>query len=228
ILAMHPEWDTRARRLKLPAMTRDSTSLGERIDHIMPPSWRGDTGVEHVSLLGCWNRGRRMIEDEWPSLKTYFQALSSAHGITILSPLGELLVTKPLDPDDTEGDLDEPAPRGSEALPTELEDAAAEESLINSATSSFSSVIAVHNSDQPMKKVKVLSLMQKPRYTAGSTDRLKRVADITRYTTQTAEVMGPTDDDSPYILVTEPAATLVRCEGKLFVAVGDVTGIHID
>ncbi|KAJ7055250.1 hypothetical protein C8F01DRAFT_1234702 [Mycena amicta] len=234
ILALHPEWDSRTRRLKLPAMTRDSTDLHQRIDHIMPPSWRGDVSNASVNLLSCWNRGRRMIETECPSIKSHFDALSKAGDITILSPFGELLVKKPLDADDTEEEGDDGLPSGSSissgntSIPIEFEDAMAEEVAALSTTAPFPSTIMVSNSDQPLRKAKALSLMQKLRYKAASTDRLKRVAEQHRYSLQHDDEAVALDADAPYLLVGEPAATLVRCEDKLFLAIGDVVNVRVD
>lgn len=47
-------------------MTRDCTELSEHIDHIKPTSVRGDMRVQEVTLLTCWVRGRRLIEEEYP------------------------------------------------------------------------------------------------------------------------------------------------------------------
>jgi hypothetical protein len=70
--------------------------------------------------------------------------------------------------------------------------------------------------------------MQKFGYKAGSTDRLKRVADGARYSSNSVDHAGIIDEDEPYILLSEPIATLVRCDDKLFVAIGEVTDIRLD
>ncbi|KAJ6552503.1 hypothetical protein B0H10DRAFT_2242107 [Mycena sp. CBHHK59/15] len=49
----------------------------------------------------------------------------------------------------------------------------------------FTKFITVH--DKPLRKTRVLSLMQKYGYKAGSTDRLKRVADVQRYSAKLQE-----------------------------------------
>ncbi|KAJ6543369.1 hypothetical protein DFH09DRAFT_1249372 [Mycena vulgaris] len=61
ILAKYPHWDRAPRRLRLPTMTRDSKQLSEHVDHIKPASVRGDLRVQHVTLVTCWRRGRRMV-----------------------------------------------------------------------------------------------------------------------------------------------------------------------
>ena len=64
ILAKYPHWDQAPRRLKLPALTRESKEIPDSADHIKPSSWKGNVKVRDVSLQTSWNRGRRLIEDE--------------------------------------------------------------------------------------------------------------------------------------------------------------------
>ncbi|KAJ7834825.1 hypothetical protein B0H13DRAFT_2240173 [Mycena leptocephala] len=228
ILAMYPQWDRAPRHLKLLALSRDSTSLPDRTDHIKPPSWRADTSLANVTLLTSWNRGRRMLETEFPSHANHFRSLDTAYNIDILSPLGELLVHKDLDSDDNE-DEDEDEDEielASNPLATDLEDAAADEDILAPEAPTFTNFITVNN--QELRKTRALSQMQKFGYKAGSTDRLKRVADGARYSLNSVDPAGIIDDDEPYILLSEPIATLVRCDDKLFVAIGEVADIRLD
>lgn len=48
ILALYPHWDTPPRRLKLPALTRDSPVIHDHVDHLKPASWKGDIRVSSV------------------------------------------------------------------------------------------------------------------------------------------------------------------------------------
>ncbi|KAJ6623674.1 hypothetical protein B0H10DRAFT_2162388 [Mycena sp. CBHHK59/15] len=106
IFARYPHWDRPPRRLQLPVLAKDGSIL-DCVDHLKLHSWRGDNLVANVTLLMCWNRGRRLIEEEWPSLSKYIRALDNAYDITILSPLGEFILKKDLDPDDNEDDNEE-------------------------------------------------------------------------------------------------------------------------
>ncbi|KAJ6591766.1 hypothetical protein DFH09DRAFT_1073628 [Mycena vulgaris] len=219
IFAMYPHWDRPPpRRLQLPQIARDSSALPDRADHIKPHSWRGDTCLANVTLLTCWNRGRRMLEQEHPTLIKYLSALDQAYNVSILSPLGELIINKDLDPDDNEEDDAEEvnsAPVASSVSPA-LEDAAVDEDVLN---------------DEPPTFSKFITADGKPKfgYTPGSTDRLKRVTDVQRYSAKSdGEHSTIIDSESPYILVSEPIATLVRCEEKLFLCIGEVTDIRLD
>ncbi|KAJ7255087.1 hypothetical protein B0H12DRAFT_1233167 [Mycena haematopus] len=236
IFAMYPHWDRPPRRLHLPAMAReDSTALPDRTDHIKPPSWRGDTSLVNLTPLTCWNRGRRLIEQEHPSLVKYLHALDKSYNVTILAPLGELIINKSLDVDDNEDEDEDDTvdteeltePTTKSAVSPDLEDAAIDEDiLIDNIQPTFTKFITVQ--DQLLRKTRALSLMQKVGYQAASTDRLKRVADVQRHSKKSDEPSLIIDTDSPYILVSEPIVTLVRCEDKIFVCIGEVTDIWLD
>ncbi|KAJ7706534.1 hypothetical protein B0H16DRAFT_1439225 [Mycena metata] len=228
ILAMYPHWDRPPRRLHLPTLARDSSELPDRVDHIKPPSWRGDTAVSNVTPLTSWNLGRRMIELEWPHLANHFRALDKSYNVNILSPLGELLVHKELDPDDNEDDEeDEETTVAKSSVSPDLEDAAIDEEILVDTAPVFTNFITVK--DKPLRKTRALALMQKFGYNAASTDRLKRVADGQRYSGKQAESPSTIiESDTAYILVSEPIATLIRCEEKLFVCIGEVTNIRLN
>ncbi|KAJ6541961.1 hypothetical protein B0H10DRAFT_2244898 [Mycena sp. CBHHK59/15] len=227
IFAQYPHWDHPPRRLHLPALARDSTALPNSVDHIKPGLWRGDTSVASVSPQTCWIRGRRLIEQELPALAKYFRALDTAYNVNILSPLGELIVHKDLDVDDNEDDDEQAAAAPKSSVSPDLEDAAVDKDILDdSQAPTFSKFITVGN--KPLRKTRALSLMQKYGYQAGSTDRLKRVADVQQYSAKSDEPSTLIESDSPYLLVSEPIATLVRCEEKLFVCIGEVTDMRLD
>ncbi|KAJ7744401.1 hypothetical protein B0H16DRAFT_1322187 [Mycena metata] len=227
ILAMYPHWDRPPRRLHLPTLARDSSELPDRVDHIKPPSWHADTALANVTPLMSWNFGLRMIEQEWPHLAKHFRALDNSYNITILSPLGELLVHKELDPDDNEDEDEEVTVHASSSVSPDLEDVAIDEDILVDTAPVFTNFITVK--DKPLRKTRALALMQKFGYNAASTDRLKRVADGQRYSGKRDELASTIiESDTSYILVSELIATLVRCEEKLFVCIGEVTNIRLD
>ncbi|KAJ7648621.1 hypothetical protein DFH06DRAFT_997187 [Mycena polygramma] len=187
ILAKYPHWDRAPRRLNLPAMTRDSRQLSDKTDHIQPPSWRGDVSLQNVTPLTCWRRGRRIIEEDFPLLAPAFKSLDADKNVDILSPRGTLLVRVDLDPDDNE-DEDEPTiptptiPTPTPTLSTDLEDALVDE---GASLDQLSSTTAVNHfitvDKKPLRKTRVLSLIQKHSHSASSTDRLRRVAAVARF-----------------------------------------------
>ncbi|KAF9455979.1 hypothetical protein BDZ94DRAFT_1302808 [Collybia nuda] len=110
ILAKYPQWDRSPRRLNVPAITRDSKELPDKADHIKPASWRGDVSVGCVTLLTCWRRGRRLVEDECPFARNVLRTIDTVPGADILSPNGVLIINVPLDNDDHKNDNTDVAP----------------------------------------------------------------------------------------------------------------------
>ena len=71
--------------------------------------------------------------------------------------------------------------------------------------------------------------------TPGSTNRLGRVAGLTRFTVKIPSTMDSSSTSSsrltsagPSLFINDPAATLIRCEGNIFLAVVQVTEICVD
>ncbi|KAF8997362.1 hypothetical protein BDZ89DRAFT_1122423 [Hymenopellis radicata] len=104
ILVQHPEWDSRPRRLKLPAITRDGAEISDgKVDHINPASWRGDVSLARVSPQASWRSGPRLVEEELPELIPYLRELElDPRAIDMFSPLGKVLYKEPLAADDNE------------------------------------------------------------------------------------------------------------------------------
>jgi hypothetical protein len=50
ILAKYPQWDRSPRRLKLPAMSRESKEILDSADHIKPGFWQGNVKLKNVPL----------------------------------------------------------------------------------------------------------------------------------------------------------------------------------
>jgi hypothetical protein len=242
ILAKYPHWDRGPRRLKLPAITRDSTELPDEADHIKPASWRGEVDVKHATLLTCWKRGRRLVEADCPFVVNLLASWDSKPEVDILSPFGTLLLDVPLDDDDNEDNEDETQNDSSLALQsthrpqisisTELEDAIAEEQPESNKPSSFDRSAMFQGKRLP--KARILALRSKYKDSPSSTDRLKRVAEVERYAATSGEATRGNiiEYDSafggPCLLISEPIATLVRCEKKVFLGIGEVNDIKID
>lgn len=97
-----------------PSQTADSE------DHIRPGSWRGNVSVKDVSLQTSWNRGRRIIEQEFEDLKHLLHELDNSEGIDILSPFGTLLFDVPLADDDIDKNLKAPSSTGTSRMKLKL------------------------------------------------------------------------------------------------------------
>ncbi|PBK59574.1 hypothetical protein ARMSODRAFT_777510 [Armillaria solidipes] len=243
ILAKHPEWDRTPRRLRLPAITRDEVEVSDsKVDHINPASWRGDVRLSMVSLITCWEVGRSMVETEIPELKDKLRMLrqtSELETIDILRPFGELLIGQKLSADDDEDDEDDTEPlvsRVNDSLPSSedsglcaFEDAAAEEiSEITPSTSrTFDKKITMDN--KMINKSRALAIFSRYRKHASSTDRLKRVQQVSRYTSgQGTDIIDHSHAfGGPCLMINEPIGTLLYCERQLFLCLGTVTDIRL-
>lgn len=239
ILALHPEWDKAPRRLHLPLITRDMESIPDAADHANPGLWRGEVKPALVSLVTCWKQGRRVIEHKYRWTSEVLQRTEAIPGATILAPQGTLLVRLPLAPDDNEDDGEGPEPSSEAPEPSvedttdglrELEDAAAEVDLdLGSSTAlprqPFPKFVQING--VMTSKARALSQRFKYKKTSTSTDRLRRVASESKYKLSADDNDGLVDDEGPQLTVNDPISTLLECEGKLFLCIGEVKGIFV-
>lgn len=247
ILAEHPEWDRSPRRLKLPALS-NSGEVDSKIDHINPKSWRGNVSVREITLLTAWRRGRLLVEgaDEMKTSQHHEYCMTilaqideafsrSPSCIDILQPFGSLIAhpEHTLDPSDNEFDDDSNASTSegsSSALPCTFEDALAEEDMnvgrVEHATSkTFDRFVT--DKGQKVNKARMIGMRTKYQNHASSTDRLKRVQSVGRYNSQALDGISNSvmNTEAPGLMLHEPIATILRCEGKLFLALGEVISI---
>lgn len=252
ILAKYPQWDRAPRRLKLPTLSRDSNEIPKGADHIKPASWRGDVKVKDVSLQTSWTRGRRLVEEECEILTNILRELAENPDVDILAPFGTLLFDVPLADDDIDESLEylTPSVRGANTNATlnlGLDDSDAEVRVeVEDALGELSTDL---DSDVPQRRVvesqilingklkskaRVLADFAKYGKHTGSTDRLRRVQDIGRHiqnksvSTNVQEFLPPPKDDSEVLLVSDPIATILSSEKKLWLCIGEVNSIKFD
>ncbi|KAI0258117.1 hypothetical protein BC834DRAFT_836446, partial [Gloeopeniophorella convolvens] len=252
ILAKHPEWDRAPRRLHLPTLTRDAQAV-HGADHISPRAWRGSVVPQDVTLATCWKRGRRFIEDKFPFTTEQLRTIDETPGASILAPFGTLMV-KPLltgESSDTsvlalmDDNIEEPevpvtladstveSDLMGEGLRT-LEDAASQaewgETSATSKGASFSNQIDVNGKGEIISKARALAQRFKYKTTSSSTDRLRRVQQEPRYMNGGSASIGPLAhlQEGPRISVTDPVASLVRCDGHVFLCLGEINNIKFN
>ncbi|KAF9020163.1 hypothetical protein BDZ89DRAFT_1204039 [Hymenopellis radicata] len=244
ILAMKPEWDSSPRRLQLPAVTKEGHQiLDSGVDRINPRSWRADVSLSNVVLQTCWRGGRRMVEDNNPELAPLFAALDrDKRSISILSPCGVLLMDLPLAEDDNE-DPDVPDASDVPDVPRldmddsgvwELEDQIAEDEdvVVSDVTKRVFDRFVLMDGKK-VNKARAIKIHSRYRNEISSTDRLKRVQEIKRFSfDRSCVALNSIDDDfedtmQPVLIIGEPVATLLYCEHQLFVCIGAVTDITI-
>jgi hypothetical protein len=253
ILAKYPQWDRAPRRLKLPTLSRDSNEIPKGADHIKPASWRGDVKVKDIYIQTSWNRGRCLVEEECGILmNTILWELAENPAVNILAPFGTLLFDVPLADDDIDESLEYPSPPPSvhgttpnsglddAEVRVEVEDALGE--LSNDSNHLDSSYAPQHRvvesqiliNGKLKSKARLLADFAKYGKHSGSTDRLRRVQDIGRHiqnksvTANTPESHPPPKDDSEVLLISDPIATILSSENKLWLCIGEVNALKFD
>jgi len=117
---------------------------------------------------------------------------------------------------------------------SELEDAAAENQWRNSATygqDTFSHSVQIRGTT--MKKSHAIAQQFRYVTSASSADRLHRVAQESRFKPTCGLVVsqsraGDAHINAPTLSVLQPIATVVVCEGKLFLCIAEVNGLFLD
>lgn len=244
ILAEFTQWDKGLRRLKLLVLTRESTELHRRADHIKPATWRGDVHVKNVSLQTSWNRGRLSVEVEYPFVKDMLAALEEKDNVTMLAPRGVLLFDVPGNNDDADDSLDEDAQTTAEVPATtagtntadsriEVEDA-----VVEAAAVSDNAHVLIKGVS--LLKSRALASYSKYRIAApNSTDRLRRVQDVPRYAREPGELneldlpegdglMALEQANTDILAVSDSIASLLSCESKVWLSIGEVNGLRVD
>lgn len=242
ILAKRPNWDRGPRRMQLPALIDGSEDVPPSADHLSPKHLRGDYNVDHVTLLTCWRRGRAMAEEDFGPAVGVLEQAERDQSISILAPHGTLLVNIPLDTDDIDESSEAlgllgPLTMGDDTLPQiqsetlvdiENEIMANDNRTLNDDThaekGNISPTVVVNGKET--SKSKLLAQMSRYRNTTSSTDRLKRVQEQERYTS--TQKGAEYDFDSSLLLIHDPVATLVSCDTRLWLAIGEVNGIRYD
>ena len=235
IFAQHPEWDRSPRRLKLPALSKDGLDVHKGVDHINPASWRGNVEVSNVNLQTCWMLGRREV-DKIPRLAKVLADLEAENNpaVNMLQPFGKDIVRAPRaadDYDDTAEDFEEDpsalpidGAQSAQAPAPDFEDAVIEEMEIQKHDPCF------ELDGQKIWKGRYLNERFKEMRNPGSRDRLKRYADIPRYAIKhsgsNSVVESPIDQmEGPCIQMDFPLATVARCDGRIFLCIGEVNDI---
>ena len=249
ILALHPEWDKAPRHLHLPLVSRDMTTIPDSADHISPWSWRASQSLCSITLPTVWIQGRRRLEAEYPFASDVLHAVESTPNASLLAPFGTLLVNASFPTDDLEDASHDNVLHGlapevqqdpscvgiNTEIPIigngmcELEDAA---TALEWAPEDhmFSNAVELSDNGGPINKCRALSLMFKYSKSTSSTDRLRRVWQQARFLQTESDHAIPDDTfnkDSDILLVHNPVASLLECEDRLFLCIGEIIAIHM-
>jgi hypothetical protein len=253
ILAKHPEWDKSPRRLRLPTVSKNMGVFSNSVDHTGPRAYLCPDKLRPstFTLATSWKRGRRLLEDKYPWIIPILQSISSTENASILAPYGTNLVTNSHTGGvgDTITSMEEDIPShqsdGSMCTPEvpdatigmqELEDAVVENGWRNSeaygkGTSNFSHLVQIEG--KAVNKSRAIAQQFRYVTSASSTDRLRRVAQESRFKTTSGlgvphSQAGDAHIDRPALSVLQPIATVILCEDKLFLCLAEVNGLFLD
>jgi hypothetical protein len=235
ILAEQPKWDRGPRQSLLPAIDKDNVEITGGCDHINTPTWNGNVDVADVWPVTSWNRGRVRVEEldegRW---KARLEELEARGDVDILAPSGTLLVNVELDDDDYEDDneLMEELGQKNDMHTTEAEgetvEVQVEEVLAEQDPTPCTFSKYVEMNGVMVLKSRVLGQFQRDGRSALSTDRLRRIRADPRY--PSSQSQSATELPSMFgevkLILSEPMVTLIKCKKRLFLCVGEVTGIR--
>ena len=252
ILAKHPEWDRSPRRLCLPAVSRNLDELSNTLDHIEPRAFLHPEKLHpsSLTLATSWKCGRHSLEDKYPWIAAILQSIASNKNVSILAPHGTSLVVASLksginDTGMVVMDEEMPPLHSSSSMHApdvpdvtlgmqELEDAVADNQWCTSETYGKDNGTFLHSvqiGGITMKKSRALAQQFRYVTSASSTDRLRRVAQESRFKT----TGGPGGFEAADVHINEstlsvlqPIATVILCKGKLFLCIGEVNGLFIN
>ncbi|TEB21892.1 hypothetical protein FA13DRAFT_1642094 [Coprinellus micaceus] len=253
ILAQKPKWDQGPKRLQLPALSQNREPIPDLADHLSPKYLKGDYAVANVTLQTCWRWGRQRAEEDYPPAVAILKEAELKGNIDMLSPSGTLLVTAgAIAADDVDESSEAVALNLRPAATVEAGSSSAvtlavdnTENRVNvedeiteleanlrqgpneqdtAANTPFPRTLLVDGKE--MRKSKLLAMLFRYRKTVKSADRLKRVQEITRYTSAEAANTSDFDSGTSLLLIHDPIATLVHSEQHLWLVVGEVNGIR--
>ncbi|KAF8327604.1 uncharacterized protein EI90DRAFT_3018097 [Cantharellus anzutake] len=234
ILSQHPEWDRGPRRLRLQGLSA-TTGIEQKIDHLNLALWKGDMQVSGIQLMSAWRSGRHEVEND-PELTAFspaekFGKLESTPGADLLNPFG-MEVCEDGENEETYNETPQ-QPNPDSTIPIVPDSLELEELVDNEDMwkNGLESTIDVGNGKH-VHKAKVLHEFTRFTRTSNSTDQLRRVANISRFAQIPATPHHHIGDGSimetECILIQDPVATLLRCEGIPFLGVAQVSSIKVD
>ncbi|KAG9083015.1 hypothetical protein FS749_006369 [Ceratobasidium sp. UAMH 11750] len=243
ILAEHPEWGGVARRLKLPPMESEpGVDVSAAFDHITPQAWKGNVKVSSVVLSTAWQLGREILQSLLPghTVEKWIQDLDKSLGVDILCPFGQLLVKSPqlYASNEEQGTVGQPVAIRPTLEVTYQDDTNQELDIedmvaISRAEGSSNCAAPYVLGPRGIKIHKAHLLRDAAMYTTlrDSKDRLGRIAGHTRY--KAPSDTGITSNlvthgslfGRPQLLLNDPAATIVRCQNYVFLALVQITSI---
>ena len=185
--------------------------------------------VVNIHLSSAWNAGHNLVEQDKDlaefHLACKFKDLEAQMGADLLNPFGSAAY------EDHDDETEELTPSQENPVPTEmfnLSDLVDKECACNNG---LSCTIELPDGKR-VHKARILHKFLKYSKQSNSTDCLRRVANISKFA-QPALIANTYGEDGSVtemecILIQDPVAMIVRCEGVPFLAITQVNSIKVD
>jgi hypothetical protein len=222
-------------------------SIPRTADHIGPGAYACPERLcpSMVTLATPWKHGQIAAEDMYPWVKPILSRISGIENSSILALYGFSLITNPHSHDDGFDNMDgNPSTSPvKESLPKpilqdvtlgirQLKDAAADvEWQYNqtNACSAFSNMVQIRG--LTINKSQAIAQQFQYMTLASSTDRLQCVAQESHFKNPNHldhYISDNTNTEGPMLSILQPIATLVFCEGNLFLCIAEVNELFCD
>ncbi|KAF7328524.1 hypothetical protein MVEN_02539800 [Mycena venus] len=213
----------------------------------------GDLRVGAVVPHTCWMSGRLKVEGMIATAREQLNKCARITNFDILSPFEELLVGTPdadtafeIDPEllgQAAAKSTETAAKSTEtaAEATDIRPPSETPAVAGEIVEDFEDVLAIHDlqsqgekhsphvlvNGKKISKASILKDLMQNRSPRLSTDRTKRVAGIPAFANQSpsSHIAFDNPTGAPSLRISNPIATLSKCEGQVFLAVGQVNTI---
>ncbi len=185
--------------------------------------------VANVQLASTWRAGHHLVEHDKDLVEFHlaykFKNLEAQKGANLLNPFGSAAY------EDHEDGIEEHTPTQENPVPTEtfdLSDIADEECTC---CSSLSCTIELPDGKH-VHKVRVLCEFMKYSRQSNSTDHLRRVVNVLKFTQLALIANNYGGDESVMemecVLVQDPVMMILQCSGVPFLAITQVNSIKVD
>ena len=203
--------------------------IEQKVDHINPASWKGNVHVANVQLASAWRAGHHLVEHDKDLVEFHpvykFKNLEAQKGTNLLNPFGSASY------EDHEDGIEEHTPTQENPVPIEtfnLSDIVDKECTHHSG---LSCTIELPDGKR-VHKVRVLCEFMKYSRQSNSTDHLRRVVNVLKFTQLALIANNYGGDESVMemecVLVQDPVMMILQCSGVPFLAITQVNSIKVN
>ena len=212
-----------------------SAGIEQKADHLNPTSWKGDVRLSNVHLVSAWKSGRYLVESD-PDLALFepgkkLNEAEQSPGIDLLNPFRTDTYREVENEEPPNPMLQQPHQATStSSVPASLELEVLADSE-HARQNGLESMVEIGDGKQ-VHKARILREFTRFTRTSNSTDRLRRIANISCFAPPPPVLNRHIGDDSvmemDHILIQDVVAVLLQCNGAPFLGVAQVNLIKLD